>query len=168
MKSLFRDNCHKHVRHFLSVGAFWDRKIHRIGIHGNGGRRNTGHRGWLVNWKPMAPEHWKRRTLELMLVDVDGWSIITARRSSSLSSLLSTSCGREDVASPTWTSPPNKAEHGERFIPERWTEFSGTAQTWHCNPVMRVVISKPGHQHLVYVTICGWRGLPRTITKPHH
>ena len=36
-------------------------------------------------------------TLELMLVDVDTWSIITARRSSSLSSLLSTSCGREDI-----------------------------------------------------------------------
>ena len=31
-------------------------------------------------------------TLELMLVDVDAWSIITARRSSSLFRLLSTSC----------------------------------------------------------------------------
>ena len=61
MKSLFSDNCHKYVRHFLSVGAFWDRKIHRIGIHGNGRRRNTGHGGWLVNWKRKAPEHWTRR-----------------------------------------------------------------------------------------------------------
>ena len=64
----------------------------------------------------MALKHWnywKRRALELMLIDVEGWSIITARRSSSLSSLLSTSCGREDVVSPTRTSSPNKAEHGE-------------------------------------------------------
>ena len=57
-------------------------------------------------------EHWKQRmastmetdgggtlklltesALELMLTDVDGGSIITARRSFSLSSLLSTSCG---------------------------------------------------------------------------
>ena len=53
-----------------------------------------------------------------MLVDVDGGSIITARGSSLLSGLLSTSCGREDVVSPTRTSSPNKTEHGERFIPE--------------------------------------------------
>ena len=61
---------------------------------------------------------------------MDGGSIITAR-SSSLSSLLSTSSGREDV-SPTRTASPNKAEHEERFILRALNDgqsSSGTAHT---------------------------------------
>ena len=40
---------------------------------------------------------------EMILVDVEGWSIITTWRSSSLFSSLSTSCGREGVVSPSHT-----------------------------------------------------------------
>ena len=64
--------------------------------------------GWYTG------KRWRRQLeLELMLVDVERWSIITARGSSSLSSLLSTSCGSEDVVSPTRLSSPNKSEHGD-------------------------------------------------------
>ena len=36
-----RDNCHRYIRHFQSACRCLDHKIHRIGIHGNGGRWNT-------------------------------------------------------------------------------------------------------------------------------
>ena len=83
IKHFFSDNCLRYVRHCLSVGAFWNHKIHRIVTHGNGGRRTTGNGARLVNWKVgkrRAWVHWKWRALYVMLVDVDVKSIITARR----------------------------------------------------------------------------------------
>ena len=178
MKSLFSDNCYRYFHHFLIVSTFIRWSVLWKGCfavfkakvtvkvlnfseclpgqepqdsqNGNGGRWNTGNWGWLVHWKQWrwkgrALEHWnywKRRALELMLIDVEGWSIVQftehflwqRRRCESHTNLHQTKLSTESTL---------LLNDGQFF--------------WNCTHLMPVtqscVISKPGHQHVFYVTI---------------
>ena len=113
---------------------------------------------------------------ELSLFGVVSWHTL-ARRSSSLCSLLNTSCGKLDDVRPILASAPSNAANGEHLIPLWWLAFF-----WNCtnfSPIVQSVVSlSPNHatnmsfmSQLALSTdpwLWGCLGFPWTSTRSGH